>query len=187
MESSKVSDEEMLRMINERPQIRQRLISLLAAVHDTAGDLRRADDAEQRLSQELRRLGQEAMQAWADEQVQATEREVRRGGRAAIARVKKTPVAHHVRRYLRDRTAVPQRQQEAAPVCTQRRRQGPGLLAPAATGAHRSCGRPALCQGDGQAGRALWHRDRREHHPQGHLESRSGDPPRQRRLRARAA
>jgi len=82
MELSKVSDEEMLRLLNEHPQIRRRVISLLAAVHDAAGELRRADAAEQRLSEELRRLGQEAMQAWADGQVQSTEQQVRRSGRA---------------------------------------------------------------------------------------------------------
>ena len=38
-------------------------------------DLRRADDAEQRLTEELRRLGQEAMQGWAERQVRLTEQE----------------------------------------------------------------------------------------------------------------
>ena len=51
-------------------------------VRDEGGDLKRADDAEERLSEELRRMGQEAMQAWAQRQVQATEDEIRKGGRA---------------------------------------------------------------------------------------------------------
>ena len=77
-----VSDEEILRGLNEHPQIRQRIASLLSAVQDGGGDLRRADDAEQRLTEELRRLGQEAMQGWAKRQVRVTEQEVRRGGQA---------------------------------------------------------------------------------------------------------
>ena len=76
------SDEQLMQALNERPQIRRRLEELLAVVADEGGDYRLADDAELRLTQELRGLGQEAMQSWAQRQVDATEREVRNGGRA---------------------------------------------------------------------------------------------------------
>lgn len=82
METSQVSDEEILRGLREHPQIRSRIAALLAVVNDAAGDLKRADDAEDRLIEEIRGLGQEAMQTWAQEQVQQTEEEVRRSGRA---------------------------------------------------------------------------------------------------------
>ena len=82
MRKQPYSDEQLIRALNERPQIRQRLEELLAVVADEGGDCRLADDAELRLTQELRRLGQEAMQSWAQGQVDATEREVRNGGRA---------------------------------------------------------------------------------------------------------
>ncbi len=39
--------------------------SLLRAVEDEAGELREADAAELRLIDEIRRMGQEALQAWA--------------------------------------------------------------------------------------------------------------------------
>lgn len=81
-DKSQMSDEEMLRRLGTHPQIRNRIASLLAAVDDTAGDLKLADDAELRLTQELQRMGQEAMQAWASVQVMATEQEVRHTGRA---------------------------------------------------------------------------------------------------------
>ena len=58
MGTEAISDEEILRGLHEHPQIRQRIASLLSAVQDAGGDLRRADDAEQRLTEELRRLGQ---------------------------------------------------------------------------------------------------------------------------------
>ena len=131
MEKDVISDEEILRGLHEHPQIRQRVASLLSAVQDAGGDLKRADDAEQRLTEELRRLGQEAMQGWAEGQVRTTEQELRRGGRTH-REGKKTPVAHHLRGHQRDGAAVPLRQQEAAPVCAQRRGQGQGLLALAA-------------------------------------------------------
>lgn len=82
METSQVSDEEILRGLREHPQIRSRIAALLAVVNDAAGDLKRADDAEDRLIEEIRGLGQEAMQTWAQEQVQQTEEDVRRSGRA---------------------------------------------------------------------------------------------------------
>ena len=82
MDTKGISDEAILRGLHEHPQIRQRVASLLAAVCDAGGDLKRADDAEQRLTDELRLLGQEAMQGWAERQVRDTEQEVRRGGRA---------------------------------------------------------------------------------------------------------
>lgn len=81
MESEQISDEEIVKRLREQPQIRQRVGLLLRAVQEAGGDLKRADDAEQRLTEELRRLGQEAMQGWAEGQVSATEQELRRGGR----------------------------------------------------------------------------------------------------------
>jgi len=77
-----MGDEEMLRRLSSHPEIRNRIASLLSAVDDTGGDLKLADDAEMRLTQELRRMGQEAMQAWASAQVIATEQDVRHSGRA---------------------------------------------------------------------------------------------------------
>lgn len=77
-----VSDEVLLDRLRQQPAIRGRLVALLDVAEDSEGDLRRADDAELRLTQEIRRLGQEMMQAWADNQVQAREQELRRGGGA---------------------------------------------------------------------------------------------------------
>jgi hypothetical protein len=82
MESTKLSDEEILRGLQRHPQIKSRVAALLAVVEDAGGDLKRADDAEDRLIEEMRRLGQEAMQSWALGQVHQTEQEVRRSGRA---------------------------------------------------------------------------------------------------------
>lgn len=80
METTKLSDEEILRGLNANPRIKNRIASLLAVVEDAAGDLKEADAAEMRLIEEIRRMGQEAMQAWAERQVQKSEQELRRGG-----------------------------------------------------------------------------------------------------------
>jgi hypothetical protein len=82
MEMNQISDEEMVQRLQAHPQIRSRIASLLLVVDDTAGDLKRADDAEERVIEEIRRMGQEALQAWAQGQVHATEQDVRRTGQA---------------------------------------------------------------------------------------------------------
>ncbi len=95
MESTMLSDEAILRGFNANPQIKNRIAAMLAAVEDAAGDLKEADAAEMRLIEEARRLGQEAMQAWANKQIEVTEQEVRRGGRAR-REGKKTLLAYHL-------------------------------------------------------------------------------------------
>jgi hypothetical protein len=82
MEATPMSDEELMARLSRHPQIKSRMVSLLGAVDNTNGDLRLADEAEDRLLQEMQRLGQESMQAWAQGQVHETEQEVRRSGRA---------------------------------------------------------------------------------------------------------
>jgi hypothetical protein len=82
MEASQMSDEEIMRGLREHPQIRDRIAALLAVVNDAAGDLKRADDAEDRLIEEIRELGREAMRTWAQGQVEQTEEDIRRTGRA---------------------------------------------------------------------------------------------------------
>lgn len=77
-----VSDEQLLQRLRRHPALRSRLLALLDVAEDTAGNVKLADDAEVRLRQEVRLMGQELMQAWAHNQVQATEQELRRGGRA---------------------------------------------------------------------------------------------------------
>ena len=77
MEKSKLSDEALLRGLNAHPQIKNRIASMLAVVQDAGGDLKLADAAEMRLIEEIRRMGQEAMQAWADGQVHKTEQDAR--------------------------------------------------------------------------------------------------------------
>lgn len=74
------NDEEIMRLLNANPQIKNRIASMLAVVQDAAGDLKEADAAEMRLIEEIRLMGQEAMQSWASRQVELTEQAVRRGG-----------------------------------------------------------------------------------------------------------
>ena len=54
------------------------MASIVGAVGNSEGNLVEADAAEERLVEEMRLFGREAMQGWAEERVAATEREVRR-------------------------------------------------------------------------------------------------------------
>ena len=81
METTTLSDEALLARLKAHPEIKQRIGALLAVVEDAGGDLKLADAAEMRLIEEIRRLGQEAMQAWAERQVEQTGQQVRQSGR----------------------------------------------------------------------------------------------------------
>jgi hypothetical protein len=105
MTAMKLSDEALLAFFQSHPSFRDRLASIVGAVGNLDGDLGEADAAEERLVEEMRLLGREALQDWADERVAATEREVRR--RAGMHRHgKKTLLAFEIRRDHGPRAAI---------------------------------------------------------------------------------
>jgi hypothetical protein len=71
MATTKLSDEALLAFLTARPELRDRFASIVNAVEDADGDLKEADAAEERLLEEIRLFGQEAMQRWAGRQVEA--------------------------------------------------------------------------------------------------------------------
>jgi uncharacterized protein with von Willebrand factor type A (vWA) domain len=81
MASMPLSDDELVRKLSAHPDLRKRVESLVLAVEDEAGELREADAAEMRVIEEMRRMGQEALQAWAARQVDKTSKEVRQSGK----------------------------------------------------------------------------------------------------------
>jgi len=80
MTNQQFSDEEITRKLHAHPQIGERIVSILSVVEADSAGLKRADDAQERLVEEVRRMGQEAMQAWALGQIEQTEQEVRHTG-----------------------------------------------------------------------------------------------------------
>ena len=71
MSSNSLSLEERL---NAHPQLKVRIDALLAIVEDANEEGKKADEAERRVIEELRRLGNEALRSWAAQQeaVQST-------------------------------------------------------------------------------------------------------------------
>ena len=77
MATMKLSDEALLAILHAHPGLRDRIASIALAVEDSEGDLKEADAAEERIVEEMRLLGREAMQGWAENRVEVTEQEIR--------------------------------------------------------------------------------------------------------------
>lgn len=59
--------------LREHPHLYERISRLLEVVENTDGDVVKADEAEQRVLEELRKMGQEALQSWADRKQERVE------------------------------------------------------------------------------------------------------------------
>jgi len=77
MMAAKLSDEAVLAILKANPGLYERFVSIAMAVADSEGNLKEADAAEERIVEEMRLLGREAMRGWAENQIDATEREIR--------------------------------------------------------------------------------------------------------------
>jgi hypothetical protein len=75
--TTKLNDEAFLAFLEKHPDLRDRFASIVSAVENSEGNLKEADAAEERIIEEMRLLGREAMQGWAERQVEVTEREIR--------------------------------------------------------------------------------------------------------------
>jgi len=64
----RLSDEALLDRLNKHPQLRSRIESLLLVVLDEKSELQEADAVELQLIEQMRRMGQESLQAWASDQ-----------------------------------------------------------------------------------------------------------------------
>jgi hypothetical protein len=56
--------------LNRHPELKTKIESLLAVVENAEGDLVKANEAEQRVIEEIRQLGQATLQGWASRQNQ---------------------------------------------------------------------------------------------------------------------
>lgn len=71
------------------PELRVRFEEMLAIVENAAGDIVKADEAEERVIAELRPLGQSALQGWAERKQRRLQRESE-GQVGVTSKVKKT-------------------------------------------------------------------------------------------------
>lgn len=81
METLTSSEEELLRRVRSQPVLLERFNRLLSLVENSEGDIIRADDAEMRVTEGLRQMGNELLTAWAERRVtsEAAAPEVKEG------------------------------------------------------------------------------------------------------------
>ncbi len=78
MVAAEMSNDAVLAFLRAHPSLRSRFASMAAAVDGCGGDLKEADAAEEFLVEEMRLLGREALQGWAETQVRSSEQDLRR-------------------------------------------------------------------------------------------------------------
>jgi hypothetical protein len=77
MAVGELSDEALMAALRAHPELCKRMSSIVLAVEGGDGELKEADAAEERMVEETRLLGREALKGWAERRVAATEREIR--------------------------------------------------------------------------------------------------------------
>ena len=77
MAVGELSDEALVAALRAHPELRERVLSIVLAIEGGEGELKEADAAEERMVEETRLLGREALRTWAERRVEATEREIR--------------------------------------------------------------------------------------------------------------
>lgn len=76
MTGTLMSDAELIRRLGAHPDLRSRIESLVLAVEDECGELKTADAAEMQIIEMMRRTGHDALQCWAQHQVEKTSQEL---------------------------------------------------------------------------------------------------------------
>ena len=88
---------EFLARLQRHPELQAKFDALLDIVDNAAGDALKADEAEQLVFEELRRMGQQAIQAWAERKQQRVQADC--DARSDLARrEKKASLAHSLRK-----------------------------------------------------------------------------------------
>jgi hypothetical protein len=60
------SEDDLVKRLQQHPELRERVEELLRIVENADGETSTADETEEQIAEQLRKLGQEAMQTWAD-------------------------------------------------------------------------------------------------------------------------
>jgi hypothetical protein len=68
--STTITPERLEERLNYHPELKARIETLLSVVENAEGDLVKANEAEQRVVEEIQQLGQTALQGWASRQNQ---------------------------------------------------------------------------------------------------------------------
>lgn len=74
-EEIRPADRDLLRRLGEYPELKAKIEAMLAIIENAGGDVEKAAEAERRIIEELRQMGNEVLQGWARRQQQKKEAE----------------------------------------------------------------------------------------------------------------
>ena len=74
----KTKEDLLVAKLGKYPELRERMEQILAIVENAQGEANTADEAEERAVEELRKLGQEVLGAWAVEKEEKLEKEYKK-------------------------------------------------------------------------------------------------------------
>jgi hypothetical protein len=63
------ADQLLLEQLNAQPELKTRVVNLLAVISNAEGNMKNANAAEQKVIEELRRMGHDVLQGWAEHQI----------------------------------------------------------------------------------------------------------------------
>ena len=73
MSSLSQEDKELLNRLNSRPDLKERVKSILSIAGDDGEGIIKADEAEERVIEEMRRLGGEVLTEWAETRIEKSD------------------------------------------------------------------------------------------------------------------
>ena len=75
MESISSADRNLVERLKEYPELKAKIEAMLAIIENAGGDVEKAAEAEQRILEEMRPMGNEGLHSWARRQQQKKEDE----------------------------------------------------------------------------------------------------------------
>jgi len=75
VEEMRPSDRDLMRRLGEYPELKAKIENMLAIIENAGGDVEKAAEAERRIMEELRQMGNEILHSWARRQQQKKEEE----------------------------------------------------------------------------------------------------------------
>ncbi len=74
-EEIRPSDRELIRRLGEYPEVKTKIENMLGIIENAGGDVEKVAEAERRVIEELRQMGNEVLHSWARRQQQKKEEE----------------------------------------------------------------------------------------------------------------
>ena len=105
MPSLSQEDQELLKRLNRRPDLKKRAESILSIAEDDGEGIVKADEAEKRITEEVRRMGNEVLTGWAESRIGKSKSYLPADG-DITRNGQKNPLAQYVRRNNCIRTGV---------------------------------------------------------------------------------